>query len=190
MLGPAEAKPLSVRPKPRPGPKPIKQETAEGSNREARRQAPTGRARPRASACAQDGPPRRPVACAQDGPPRLLRPGAAEQACAHLLHDHDVHASKMACDDITHPSLTPPSPISSSSPPSRLSGPRLELRAADAAPENNGAHAHTEDGACRRPTSLSPTQFAGLTSLWYVAISLSSPAHARTHTHMSSIART
>jgi len=31
---------------------------------------------------------------AQDGPPRLLRPGAAEQACAHLLHDaHDVHAS-------------------------------------------------------------------------------------------------
>ena len=30
--------------------------------------------------------------------------------------------------------------------------------------------------------SLSPTQFAGLTSLRYVAISLSSPAHARTHT--------
>ena len=53
----------------------------------------------------------------------------------------------MACDDITHPSLTAPSPISSPSPPSRLSGPRLELRAADAAPENNGAHAHTEDEA-------------------------------------------
>ena len=33
-----------------------------------------------------------------------------------------------------------------------------------------------------RLASLSPTQFAGLTSLEYVAISLSSPAHARTHT--------
>ena len=32
--------------------------------------------------------------------------------------------------------------------PSRLSGPRLELRAADAAPEN-GAHAHTEDEASK-----------------------------------------
>jgi hypothetical protein len=53
----------------------------------------------------------------------------------------------MACDDITHPSLTPPSPISSPSPSSHLSGPRLELRAADAAPENNGAHVHTEDEA-------------------------------------------
>ena len=30
--------------------------------------------------------------------------------------------------------------------------------------------------------SLSPTQFSDLTSLTYVAISLSSPAHARTHT--------
>ena len=30
--------------------------------------------------------------------------------------------------------------------------------------------------------SLSPTQFAGLTSLTYVAISLPSPAHARPHT--------
>ena len=30
--------------------------------------------------------------------------------------------------------------------------------------------------------TLSPTQFAGLTSLTYVAISLSAPAHARTHT--------
>ena len=33
-----------------------------------------------------------------------------------------------------------------------------------------------------RLVSLSPTQFAGLTSLTYVAISLSSPAHARPHT--------
>ena len=33
-----------------------------------------------------------------------------------------------------------------------------------------------------RLVSLSPTQFDGLTSLRYVAISLSSSAHARTHT--------
>ena len=32
-------------------------------------------------------------------------------------------------------------------------------------------------------TSLAATQFDGLTSLTYVAISLSSPAHARTNTH-------
>ena len=35
-----------------------------------------------------------------------------------------------------------------------------------------------------RLASLSPTQFAGLTSLTYVAIFLCSPAHARTHTYV------
>ena len=116
-------------------------------------------------------------------------------------HHLDVHASDAPWPNAPRPNAPRPNAPAGRTPGDdptvwlpafryHISGPRLELRAADAAPENNGAHAHTEDGACRRPTSLSPTQFAGLTSLWYVAISLSSPAHARTHTHMSSIART
>ena len=54
---------------------------------------------------------------------------------------------------IVSSALAPPS----KHPLPRLSGPRLELRAADAAPENNGAHAHTEDEEALAPLPSPPS---------------------------------
>ena len=70
----------------------------------------------------------------------------------------DVHASDAPWPNAPRPSAPRPNAPADRTPGDdptvwlpafryHISGPRLELRAADAAPENNGAHAHTEDEA-------------------------------------------
>ena len=73
-------------------------------------------------------------------------------------HHLDVHASDAPWPNAPRPNAPRPNAPAGRTPGDdptvwlpafryHISGPRLELRAADAAPENNGAHAHTEDEA-------------------------------------------
>ena len=85
----------------------------------------------------------------------------------HAYH-LDVHASDAPWPNAPRPNAPRPNAPAGRTPGDdptvwlpafryHISGPRLELRAADAAPENNGAHAHTEDEEALAPLPSPPS---------------------------------
>ena len=83
-------------------------------------------------------------------------------------HHLDVHVSDAPCPNAPRPNAPRPNAPAGRTPGDdptvwlpafryHISGPRLELRTADAAPENNGAHAHTEDEEALAPLPSPPS---------------------------------